>query len=86
MKRVASDRSIHYTIDPHPSSLWNGSKENTTRCKSVDAFRYLMSIIENERYSDGNRGKMTSSDVTLRDRESWQSDFYIDDYDTDEDN
>ncbi len=45
-----------------------------------------MCIIENERYADRARGKVISSEATLRDRESWKSDFYKDEYDIEEDN
>lgn len=84
MKSLASDPPSQYAIDLQPSSLWNGSKQKKNRCKSVDAFIFLMGSMDNERYADGSSRKVTSSDVILRDREAWQSDFYKDDYDTSE--
>ncbi|MFZ1677631.1 MAG: hypothetical protein WBP41_01335 [Saprospiraceae bacterium] len=84
MKSLASDRPSHYPADVHASSPWNGSEEKSSTCKSVDAFNFLMSIIQNERYVERNQGKLRSSDTELSNRESWQSDFYKDDYGIDE--
>lgn len=82
MKSITQGQQITHIprLSVHHPLSWDGTESKTPRSRLVDSFNFLMGLIEEEPYPVRKHVKPETKLIALQKRETWQSDFYKDDY------